>query len=119
MAKAEKAAVPKMYPLQGDHKRPEVSQTGMIKTQAPNQQEVPEPVQAKPAIQELQLPQVVNPNPMVRNVNTVQTVNTNFPIINPAHTVYPNPIIIIIIIIIYLAPFGLTIVTFFFILRDY
>ena len=46
--------------------------------------------QANPAIQELQLPQVVNPNPMVRNVNTVQTVNTNFPIINPAHTVYPG-----------------------------
>ena len=30
MAKAENAAVPQMYPLQGDHKRPEVSQTGMI-----------------------------------------------------------------------------------------
>ena len=44
MAKAEGAAVPQMYPLQGDHKRPEVSQTGMIKTQAPNQQEVPEPL---------------------------------------------------------------------------
>ena len=34
----------------------------------------------------------MNPNPVVRNVDTVQTVNTNFPIINPAHTVYPNPI---------------------------
>ena len=44
MAKAEKAAVPQMYPLQGDHKRPEVSQTGMIQTKAPNQQEVPVPV---------------------------------------------------------------------------
>ena len=50
MAKAENAAVPQMYPLQGDHKRPEVSQTGMIRTQAPNQQEIPRPVQANPAI---------------------------------------------------------------------
>ena len=45
MAKAEGAAVPKMYPLQGDHKRPEVSQTGMIQTPAENEkikvQEVP------------------------------------------------------------------------------
>ena len=40
MAKAGGAAVPQMYPLQGDHKRPEVSQTGMIQTQTPNQQEV-------------------------------------------------------------------------------
>ena len=105
MAKAEGAAVPQMYPLQGDHKRPEVSQTGMIQTQTPNQQEVPVPVivqekvvQGNPAIQELQVPQVVqnvnpvNPNQMVRTVNTVQTVNTNFPNINPAHTVYPQPI---------------------------
>ena len=38
MAKAEGAAVAQMYPLQGDHKRPEVSQTGMIQTQAPIQQ---------------------------------------------------------------------------------
>ena len=29
---------------------------------------------------------------MVRSVNTVQAVNTNFPNINPAHTVYPQRI---------------------------
>ena len=105
MAKAGGAAVPQMYPLQGDHKRPKVSQTGMIQTQTPTQQEAPVPVivqekvvQGNPAIQELQVPQVmknvnpVNPNQMVRTVNTVQTVNTNFPNINPAHTVYPQPI---------------------------
>ena len=64
MAKAENAAVPQMYPLQGDHKRPEVSQTGMIKTQAPNQQEIPRPVQANPAIPtRVEQPQIVNPNP--------------------------------------------------------
>ena len=108
MVKAEGAAVPQMYPLQGDHKRPEVSQTGMIK--APIQQEVPVPkptqpqaVQAKqatavvaveerqPQLQPVQ-PKVANPNLMVRNVNTVQTVNTNFPNINPAHTLYTAPI---------------------------
>ena len=40
-----------MYPLQGDHKRPEVSQTGMVQTQAPIQQEVQpvQVVQAEPA----------------------------------------------------------------------
>ena len=100
MAKAERAAVPQMYPLQGDHKRPEVSQTGMIQTQAPIQQEIPAPqvVQIEP-VQQLQEPTQVaqvavpaNTNQLVRNVNTVQTVNTNFPIINPAHTVYPTPI---------------------------
>ena len=102
MAKAGGAAVPQMYPLQGDHKRPEVSKTGMIQAKAPNQQEVPVPVivqkKALQGIQELQVPQEVqnvnpvNLNQMVRNVNTIQTVNTNFPNINPAHTVYPQPI---------------------------
>ena len=87
MARAENAAVPQMYPLQGDHKRPEVSQTGMIKIQTPNQQEVPEPVRKQEKVEEVN-PQVVNPNQIVRNVDTVQTVNTNFPYINPAHTVY-------------------------------
>ena len=107
MAKAEGAAVPQMYPLQGDHKRPEVSQTGMIKT--PIQQERPEPLvngQQPTVIQPQPQPQMhlVQPNlanvyrtnqlvNIVRNVNTVQTVNTNFPNINPAHTVYPTPIL--------------------------
>ena len=93
MAKAEGAAVPQMYPLQGDHKRPEVSQTGIIKT--PIQQERPEPLinaqqstVIKPQLQlPLAQPMLANPNPIVRNVNTVQTVNTNFPNINPAHTI--------------------------------
>ena len=46
MAKAEGAVVPKMYPLQGDHKKPEVSQTGMINrnlNHTPIQQEIPIP----------------------------------------------------------------------------
>ena len=98
MAKTEGAAVPKMYPLQGDHKRPEVSQTGMI--QPPIQQEkpvvVPQQVQPEPVLtgpvqnvpnvpvvvtkpQELQEPYL-----MVRPVQNVNTVNTNFPdISNP------------------------------------
>ena len=95
MAKAEGAAVPLMYPLQGDHKRPEVSQTGMIKT--PIQQERPVP------LQKAQQPTVIQPQPQQQlqpvqpqvanaNVNIVQPVNTNFPNINPAHTVYPKPI---------------------------
>ena len=102
MAKTEGATVPKMYPLQGDHKRPEVSQTGMIQT--PIQQEKP-----------IVVPQQVEPQPIqtgpvqnctkcascgytnsrtastISNGETctnVNTVNTNFPnISHPAHTV--------------------------------
>ena len=101
MAKAGGAAVPQMYPLQGDHKRPEVSQTGMVKT--PNQQEAqPQVVQAEPArpviVDREREPQLqpiaqsAHSNHLVRAVRNVQTVNTNFPNINPAHTVYPQPI---------------------------
>ena len=58
-AKAEGAAVPQMYPLQGDHKRPEVSQTGMIKT--PIQQEVPVPTPLQPHVVQAKQPTVVQP----------------------------------------------------------
>ena len=80
MAKAEGAVVPQMYPLQGNHKRPKVSQIGMIK--APIQQERPVPlqeaqqptvIQPQPQAQlQLVQPNLVNTNQMVRNVNTVQ-----------------------------------------------
>ena len=95
MAKAGGAAIPQMYPLQGDHKKPEVSKAGMIQT--PIQQEVPvqpmqtvqplEPAQQPQQAIQAQVPQLQLP----KLVNTVNTVHTNFPnVINPTLTCNPT-----------------------------
>ena len=78
MAKAEGAAVPKMYPLQGDHKKPEVSQTGMIQNPVERentgagvevQPQVLQPQVVEREVQQLQMPQVVQQIANTMNAN--------------------------------------------------
>ena len=101
MAKTQGAAVPKMYPLQGDHKLPEVSKVGIIQTQVQqNEQQqlkVPEEpkqvqeqvIQEKGIAQQPIVQQQAHPVQPLQNVQIAQ----NFPnVVNPAYTVQPIPI---------------------------
>ena len=81
MAKQQAAEVPAMYPLKGDHKLPEVSQTGIIKLPAKTVNNV-DPIKEMP----------LGANKHLENVNR-QNLDIRNPIVNrPVNVIRPGPI---------------------------